>query len=193
MADLSDVNSAQATKIVGSDSSGVEGTPVLSTTNGGLHVNLRNNSGTEIATTSNPAVIGGNVASGDTDSGNPIRTASKFNTTLPTYTDGQRAGQQSNNRGEVLFSSQGDYRNITGATTVTVKSGAGLLKRIIINKPTNGTATLYDNTAGSGTVIGTISYTNGTPPTYLEYGLNFTTGLTIVTTGANTDITVVYL
>lgn len=50
MADLSEVNSSGSTKIVGSDSSGVEQTPVQSTSNGGLHVNLRNNAGTEITT-----------------------------------------------------------------------------------------------------------------------------------------------
>lgn len=38
MADLSEIQAAQAVKIVGSDSAGVEGTPVLSTASGGLRV-----------------------------------------------------------------------------------------------------------------------------------------------------------
>jgi hypothetical protein len=54
MADLSDVNASQSIKIIGSDSTGVEQTPVQSTSNGGLHTNLRNNAGTEIGTQSNP-------------------------------------------------------------------------------------------------------------------------------------------
>ncbi len=48
MADLSDINSALTTKIVGSDSIGIEQTPVQSTGGGGLHTNLRNASGAEL-------------------------------------------------------------------------------------------------------------------------------------------------
>ena len=48
MADISDVQAAITTKLVGSDSAGVEQTPVQSTSSGGLHINLRNNSGAEI-------------------------------------------------------------------------------------------------------------------------------------------------
>lgn len=128
MADLSDIQAANAVKIVGSDSTGVEGTPVGSTTFGDLCV------------------------------------------------------------AEVSL-----HYNLTGATTVTIKSGSGYLRRISINRPTNGTATIYDNTTAAGTPIAIISYTNGTAPTTLEYGFNFTTGLTIVTTGANTNLAVIYL
>jgi hypothetical protein len=53
---------------------------------------------------------------------------------------------------------------------------------------------MYDNTAGSGTKIGTITL----PATLLSdgpreasYDLRFSTGLTIVTTGTS-DVTVVY-
>lgn len=48
MADLTELTSAQMVKIAGSDSTGSEQTPVQSTVNGGLHVNLRDNSGNEI-------------------------------------------------------------------------------------------------------------------------------------------------
>lgn len=54
MADLSDTNSAQTTKAIGADSSGVEQTPVQSTVGGGVHLNLRNNAGAEIGTAANP-------------------------------------------------------------------------------------------------------------------------------------------
>ena len=56
MADISDINSAQTVKVVGSDTTGVEQTPVASTANGGLHVNLRNNSGTEIGISTTPLI-----------------------------------------------------------------------------------------------------------------------------------------
>lgn len=84
--------------------------------------------------------------------------------------------------------------NITGATTTTVKSGSGILRRIVFNKfVALGVATIYDNTAGSGTVLATVTLpaallaSNGS----IEYNLNFATGLTIVTSVAF-DMTVVY-
>lgn len=86
------------------------------------------------------------------------------------------------------------FITITSATTTVVKSGSGILKRIIFNKfVALGVATIYDNTAASGTVIGTITLplallsSNG----FIDYGLNFSTGLTIVTSVAF-DMTIVY-
>jgi hypothetical protein len=84
--------------------------------------------------------------------------------------------------------------NITTATTTTVKSGQGILRAIIFNKPVVlGVTTIYDNTAASGTKIGTIT----NPAALLQqqmvipYNVRFQTGLTIVTSTAD-DITVVY-
>ena len=51
--------------------------------------------------------------------------------------------------------------------------------------------TIYDNTAGSGTVIGILDAPATSDPVSLEYGVDFYTGLTIVTTG-NWDLTIVY-
>lgn len=97
------------------------------------------------------------------------------------------------------------YRNITGNSTVTVKSGGGVVRGISINdNTTGGTITIYDNTAASGTKIGTMQIgtpsggllsTSGQPgPNYVTMTAEFTTGLTIVTTGsASNDITVYYV
>lgn len=86
------------------------------------------------------------------------------------------------------------YTNITSATTTTIKSGSGTLVRIVNNKKVaSGVITIYDNTAASGTKIGTIT----SPGTLLdnhqtyEYGVGFTNGLTIVTSTAD-DLTVVW-
>lgn len=128
MADINDINSAQTVKIVGAGTTGVEQTPVQSTSDG------------------------------------------KF-----------------------LIERNHSYTRITGATTVVVKNSPGRLNKVVINRPTNGTATIYDNTAGSGTIIASVTFANGVAPTFLEYDLNFNTGLTIVTTGANTDITITYV
>ena len=86
------------------------------------------------------------------------------------------------------------YLNIVGAGTTVVKSGAGTLRRIVCNKAVaSSVITIYDNTTGSGTKIGTITQ----PITLLgsqivfEYGCVFATGLTVVTSAAD-DLTVVY-
>lgn len=53
------------------------------------------------------------------------------------------------------------------------------------------TITIYDNTAASGTKIGTITVFASTNPC-LTYDVNFTTGLTLVTATASSDLTVSY-
>ena len=84
------------------------------------------------------------------------------------------------------------FSNINTNTTSTVKSGAGVLKRIVVNKvgALLNTCTIYDNTTATGTIIGTID-----PHTHMvfEYDVVFNTGLTIVTaTGTAADLTIVY-
>jgi hypothetical protein len=85
------------------------------------------------------------------------------------------------------------YTHVSTATTTTVKSGAGFLHALTINTyVASATITIYDNTAASGTKIATItlpSTITGDAPITLTYDLVFSTGLTIVTSGA-TDITV---
>lgn len=85
------------------------------------------------------------------------------------------------------------FANITTATTTTVKSGAGVLRGVTVN--TKGTIastiTIYDNTAGSGTKIGTIDSLNLAGQ--FLFDVAFATGLTLVTTGTVApDITVSY-
>lgn len=85
------------------------------------------------------------------------------------------------------------YTNITTATTTVVKSGSGTLHGVTIN--TKGTvastATIYDNTAGSGTKIAVIDTLNLSGAFF--YDANFSTGVTIVTTGTIApDITVMW-
>lgn len=91
-----------------------------------------------------------------------------------------------------------NYTNITLAapTTTLVKNGPGLLHTITINTPVaSSVITIYDNTAGSGTKIGTITL----PGTLLQqgpysaaYDVPFSTGLTIVTATGASDITVAW-
>jgi len=84
------------------------------------------------------------------------------------------------------------YKYITGEATTVCKLGPGTLHKITVNKA--GTlCTVYDQTSGAVPLIGIIdtNKTTGTIGT-LSYDCPFFTGLTIVTTGAGSDVTVVY-
>ncbi len=83
--------------------------------------------------------------------------------------------------------------NISTATTTVVKSGAGVLHLVNVNTlgTIASTATIYDNTAGSGTIIAIIDTLTLAGPNF--YDINFATGCTVVTTGtAAPNITVAY-
>lgn len=88
------------------------------------------------------------------------------------------------------------FANITGSATTTVKSGAGVMHQLIINKGVaTGSITLYDSTTGSGTKIGTIGFglaLLSDPPVGHAYDISFSTGLTIVTSGLGMDLTIAY-
>ena len=88
------------------------------------------------------------------------------------------------------------YNNIVldAPTTTVVKSGVGVLHTITFNKPVaTEVVTIYDNTAASGTLIGTITIPSSPLPITLTYDVTFNTGLTIVTATAASDITVSYI
>lgn len=85
------------------------------------------------------------------------------------------------------------FTNITTSTTTTAKSGAGALHCVTVNAlgTVASTVTIYDNTAGSGTKIGTID--SLTLKGAFFFDVAFATGLTLVTTGTLApDITVSY-
>lgn len=87
------------------------------------------------------------------------------------------------------------FVNITTATTTIVKATPGSLITLVVNTPVaSGTITMYNNTAGSGAKVGTITFpatlvSDG--PIEVKYNVACSTGITIVTTGIM-DITVVY-
>lgn len=101
--------------------------------------------------------------------------------------------------------SPGSYSNVTGNTTATIKSSPGVLMGVMINNNgTDGVLTIYDNTAASGTKIGTLQL--GTPSGgllsssgiqgpagFIAMNVRFTTGLTVVTTGSSSNnVTLIY-
>ena len=135
------------------------------------------------------AQVVGDIASGSADSGNPVKIGGVYNSTLPSPSTSQRVDLQVNQFGELSVNLRNNYYNITGNTTHTIKSGSGVLSAISINNATTGgVCTVYDNTTASGTKIMTITLPTGgvnpTPATLSNLGCEFTTGLTVVTTGA---------
>lgn len=88
------------------------------------------------------------------------------------------------------------FLNITAAapTTTVVKTGAGILHTLTFTKPVaTGVVTIYDNTAASGTIVGTITVPASPQPVTLVFDAALSTGLTIVTATAAQDITVTYV
>ena len=83
-----------------------------------------------------------------------------------------------------------NYTNITTDATTVVKASAGVLHSICVGtSAATETITVYDNTAGSGTKISTVTLYASTNPC-LVYDVGFATGLTIVTATAAGDLTV---
>jgi len=89
----------------------------------------------------------------------------------------------------------GSFTNMTTATTTTVKAAAGHLHSITVGLAVaTGTIAIYDNTAGSGTLIGTVTFgatVLGDEGKTMIFDCNFATGLTLVTSQA-TNLTIVY-
>lgn len=72
---------------------------------------------------------------------------------------------------------------ISSATTTTCKTGAGVLTTIVLGETAAGTITIYDNTAGSGTIIAVLK-ASIVEQTF-TFNTAFATGLTIVTVAAS--------
>jgi hypothetical protein len=85
------------------------------------------------------------------------------------------------------------YNNINTNSTTVVSTVPCVLRRVVINNAgaSSNVATIYDNTAGSGTIVAVIDTVelNGR---YLEYNTLLKTGCTVVVaTGTAADLTVV--
>ncbi len=84
----------------------------------------------------------------------------------------------------------------TAQSSTTLITGAGVLHAIVINFPVaSATVTVYDNTAASGTKIALITLPAAllsSGPEEILLDVKFSTGLTIVTTGTNFDVTFAY-
>lgn len=83
---------------------------------------------------------------------------------------------------------------LAAPTTTLVKTGAGILHSITFNKPVaTAVVVIYNGIDASGDPIASITVPASPLPLTLTYDVSFTTGLTIVTTTAASDITISYV
>lgn len=81
---------------------------------------------------------------------------------------------------------------VNSAADVGVKSGPGTLFGWVVNSHSSGTLKIWDNTAGSGTVLfNTITFAAGPGFYMIPDGVDFNTGL-FFTKGGTIDFTVIY-
>jgi len=89
------------------------------------------------------------------------------------------------------YSVENAYSRINTSTTTVCKAGSGMLHTITFSAiAATATINVFDNTAGSGTVI--FSYTGGAiaSPITVTFDTRFNIGLTVVTAVAAVDMTV---
>lgn len=218
MADISSIQATEATRIVGSDSTGQEQTPVQSTVNGGLHINLRNDSGTEMGTAANPLIVtdtsDGSVIGGTSGTTSQL-VGGHYNLTLPTLTTGQQAAIQIDSRGRLLVSSaplpttasKFTFADVTTAVIASAPVQRTVYTEQLINTQMSiASSSANDSSAGTGARTVEITYLTSTgvgplTTTIILNGLTFVNAsvsnicfiekikvLTVGSTGSNVGI-----
>jgi len=194
----------------------------VSVTNSELSVNnfpaVQAVSGTITSIVGNwPATFGvsGSVQVGSGSYPTTTLNAVTYNIPAPVLTSGQSIGLQGDvfgntqvnqathvtgeNQALDFMKSAGGYAYVnytTANTGVQIKTGTGLLGRLIINTPiAAGTVALYDNTSAATpialiTLPGTL---NSDGPIVVQYECLFAVGLYMVSTGTNLNVTVCYI
>lgn len=159
--------------------------------------------------------VQGTAADNAAASGNPVREGGVYNTTPPTYANGDIADAQADVNGnrkvvEQYIPTYEDNTNqvakveqrygTSGFLTADtlIKTGAGFIHTITFSQndaaPTAGTIDVYDNTAGSGTKI--FSWTLDTTvfrPFSITLDVTFATGIYLdFTTTADVGVVISY-
>ena len=150
---------------------------------------------------SSSVTAAGNVASGATDSGNPVKVGGVYNSTLPTFTTGQRADLQTDSNGRLivtqgtLIRGENETLNrmmtigsstptrITTATTTAVKASAGTVVGVFVEVALTGTVTLNDN------VTTMIILPIGTIAGFHPFPASFATSLNVITSAHDRLVT----
>lgn len=86
------------------------------------------------------------------------------------------------------------YSSISGATTKLVKTGAGILGRVVLNTGTaSSVVSIYDGTSAAGVLIATINPSASQIPSSIAYDIGVNAGITVITVGATTQVTICYI
>lgn len=105
----------------------------------------------------NDVVAAGDVASGSADSGNPVKVGAKYNSTRPTFTDGQRGDLQLGTRGSLgvsMFLSDSVTPVAVAVTNADgVAAGAVASRLEVINRNSVYNGSTWDRMSGDTTGI----------------------------------------
>lgn len=151
------------------------------------------NAATSANQTNGNQQIQGNVASGSTDSGNPVKTGGVFNTTQPTLTTGQRGDMQLGSRGSLRVELFG-ASSTTGASSVLsgadgVSNSTTGINMYTFPRVFNGTT--WDRQYGDAISGAWVNVKGGLSPngTALNtYSIHLTTNTTTTPTASNAYI-----
>lgn len=127
------------------------------------------------------AQVVGNVASGSSDSGNPVKTGGVFNTTQPTVTNGQRVDQQMTARGETMIA-----KGVTGFSIDNTGFNVNNSPTVNQGTPTNWA---MNTVQWAGSNLGAMANYGTSPGAVLVPGVNaFITNTPNVTIQSNASI-----
>lgn len=130
---------------------------------------MANSAPVVIASDQTTLPVGGNIASGSADSGNPAKVGGRYNSTLPTFTNGQRGDFQIGTRGSLRV----ELFNSDSATAIAVTA--------------SGADGVSNSLAGYSATYTRNSLYNGS--TWDRAPGNATDG-TLVNLGANNDVVI---
>ena len=153
---------------------------------GDLQISSRGNLMTEtwngavIIQDNNGIWVGGKQASGASDSGNPVKIGGRYNTTMPTVTDGQRVDAQMTNRGALITSTD----QTTHGTTDLVAADITKIGGNAVNAETTGEIVVRQQVKLSGVLRTTQSVTATTSTAATNFGAtgskrNYITGYSV--------------
>lgn len=132
-----------------------------------------------LASDQSAVLVKGAAAAGAAASGNPVSVAG-------VDSGGSVRSLFTDSVGRPIPAGASNFQYVSTNTTTVHRTGAGIFRRAVIANlaASPSCITFYDNTAASGTVIGTVCPAAAAPGYSIVYDLRFSTGLTSNQTGA---------
>lgn len=134
-----------------------EGAPASDTASSGLNGRLQRIAQNITTLIASALTVVGNVASGASDSGNPVKIGGKYNSTKPTLTNGQRGDTQVEINGATTVALYGKVTN-PGDTPILLDSTGNNVRTQIYSGATNlSNAITPSDALSNSTALGTVS------------------------------------